>query len=191
MQNSLAPGFAVINYGGVAGRTHRMTIPLRPTGSLVPGVEPDVLLRDDSVVSFSEATDVLIAAFVSAYHTSTAFGNVAFWSKPTADSDPVWIYQYNSGDMGESSTANTALLQSVYTFRTTNGGIYKLYLMEGVGVANTVDIPPLASYRLTVGNAIVAWNGCVIGRDGGFPAVPIACTMKTNDALRKKALLDA
>lgn len=81
--------------------------------------------------------------------------------------------------------------QTVITFRTYNGGIFKLYLMEAVATVNQVISAPFpAGATKNLSDHLIGTSSAVCGRDNGFPLAPLRSLGKTNDALRKKLLLN-
>lgn len=187
--NSLSPGFVKLAYNSNS-HDHVMTLPVVPYGSVVPGDEPDFTRNDDNNLGMEDAINNFVDGIKHLFHTSTSFGIATFWSMPTPSSNPLWIYDYNVSKVGTSSTSNVAYSQLVMSFRTNLGGLLKIYCMEGWVPVNTRDVPPWASGFVTVFNMLSLSSGCIRGRDNGKVVTYINATAKTNDALRKKFVLD-
>lgn len=187
--NSLSPGFVKLAYNS-NGHDHIMTLPCVPYGTVTPGVEPQFTINNDGSLDMEDAVGAFVEAIDHLFHTGTSFGEATFWSQPTPDDDPLWIYSYTEGAAGASGTANVALSECVMSFRTNLGGLLKLYLMEGWVPVNTRDVPPWAAGFLSVFTYMSGSTGWVRGRDNGKVVGYINVTAKTNDALRKKFVLD-
>lgn len=189
--STLYPAFVKLFYV-FSGITHIMNIPCLPSPSpIIIGEEPSVLPKVGAAKTFTMAINELVTYFKPLFHSGTEFSNAEFWYYPTEESDPVWVYTANVAQSGTNPNANVVMSQYVMTFRTGEGGIYKMYLMEpSTTVAmNVRDAYPFNQVSV---QALAGWiignGGWIVGRDGGYPATGIMLSTKVNDALRKKRL---
>lgn len=187
--NSLSPAFIKLVYTW-SGREHIMTLPVIPEGAVTPGTEPDIALNQGGNQGFTECMDAFVAAIKPHFHSETTFGLASFWSQPTPASNPVWIYEYSLGVVGTNGTAGVPNSQMIYTWRTSEGGLMKTMFLEVPCNLNIRSIPPYSSISATLLTWFLGANNFVVGRDGGVPIAGIRKYTKTNDALRKKHLID-
>lgn len=189
--NSLAPGFVKVQYT-FAGLTHHATLPVIPSGFLIPSVEPSFVPNGGGTVLMGTAVDAWIDLVLPFFGSGTDFISAEFWSKPTPESDPVWIYTHPIGESGSAGTAGVQMLQHVTTYRTAAGGLFKQYFMEvsGIITPNTRDPYPFTSGGISdlLADYLIGTSGWIYGRDGGKIVLPLYATAKTNDALRKRRL---
>jgi hypothetical protein len=188
-QFSLSPAFVKLQYNYNTLREHIMTIPIRPSGVPVVGELPNVLLADDSVELFTVAIDDYVDGLKPLFGSTTSFGIASFWYQPTPDDDPVWIYDYDTSEVGTSASANVALLQTTLTFRTKLGHMFKTVLLECPGTPNFKDTTPWAGTYATFATFMKSDACLAVGRDGSRVVATITVTNKYNDALRKKYFL--
>lgn len=189
MQNSLSPGFCKLYYTA-ATREHVMTIPVIPYGTVTPGEEPQLTANDGTGIDLSDAMTNMANALKVRFPTDASFNHAEYWDMPTPTSNPVWIYDVTLGIAGTATGSSTAGLQQVFTFRTDAGGLWRLYLMEPTGSPNVENLPPFSGNNATLINALYGVGYVVRGRDGGKLITCIRALTKTNDALRKKILVN-
>jgi hypothetical protein len=188
MSHGLARAFCKIQYTQNL-LLHVQTLPLAYVGTAIPGVEPDVSPKVGADIPFSTFVDAYTDLMQPLYGTDTAISTAEFWFMPTDTSDPIWIWTEAVGKAGTATTASADLLQSVMTFRTALGGLFRLYNMEISGEipVNYRSVWPFsAGPYLNMANYLIGDSSPVIGRDDASLVVPIAFTTKYNDALRKK-----
>lgn len=125
------------------------------------------------------------------YRASDSLVEAEIWSKPTPESDPLFIKVLDIADVGSSASTIVPYSQGVLTLRTEAGGITKVYLMETVFAVNTHDPRPFADTRVSALSAALTASASVwYGRDNSYPIIGLNWNTKTNDALRKKYLLN-
>jgi hypothetical protein len=142
MPTSLAPGYVRVTYSGVLF-PHHITIPVKYDGTPVPGTEPNVLTKSTDSVAVHSALANLLAPMLTFFHTTTNFGLAeAHTVDPTTGEDQ-FIYAWNVGLSGSSASAIIPASETVFTFKSNLGTLYRLYLMEGVSAPNQKITPPL------------------------------------------------
>lgn len=188
---SLAPAFIKLYYT-FSGIQHVQTIPVAPSGALVPGVMPSLNTKSASPVTMAVGVDAYVVLLKAMYGATVDINNAEFWSQPLESDDPIWIYTHPIGVIGTNSTASVLMTQMVISFRTGLGGIYKLYMMEPSGffpVNVRETYPFVAGVATNLANYLIGSTSWFAGRDNGVLVVPINRTTKFNDALRKRRLL--
>lgn len=197
-QNSLYPGYVRIHYT-VAGRPHKQIIPVEPEEPYDPGVsatDVQFWLRDGvTTVSFADAMDSYDDVLDDGLNsTDAAIALAEYYQLATPTSDPEFVCIYEIGHAGANATATVPYSQKTTSFRTSAGGYYKHVVMDQTAAVNTEDAFPFSAGS----TQLALWNylnsvpgGWVRGRDGGKIISGINSVTKTNDALRKKYLLNS
>lgn len=194
--NDLHPLWMEIKYA-VSTRLHVKRTPLLPAAGFVtvPGGEPDdytIARKNGSSDGFGTIVDEYMAVVTPIYHTGVSFITADLWYKADVDSDPLWLTVYEIGQTGEGGTSPVTDGQLVLSNRTANGGKYMEYWMESSIAVNLKDDFPFSSANLVnLGNYLKGATSPVVGRDGGYVVANVRYITKTNDALRKRRLLDA
>lgn len=190
--NDLYPGFVKLFYANGTHQHHQI-LPVLPD-SHGPGEEPTFLINPpgSDVIAMNTAVDAYIAVADNLFNATTNFQFAEFWNIPTPGGDPVFEYIYEIGAPGVAASANIVAAQAVLSFRTSLGGILKLYFMESALVIGNPDPFPFSNATMA---ALAAYfcslsTGWVVGRDGGKPLSGLRATTKINDALRKKYIMN-
>lgn len=189
--NSLYPGFVKLKYTA-NGHIHFQVLPVE-ADTHAPGVEPTFTRPGAISVNMNTAINEYIALIDNFYPAGASFILAEYWNIATVDSDPVFEYALTSGAVGVNGAVSQPNGQMCISFRSSVGGILKLYFMESSFSTdlkdeypfNTASILALSDY-LT--DPTTAW---VKARDGGYPIAGIRMLTKVNDALRKKYVLGA
>ena len=187
-QNSLSPAFVKLFYSRT-GVEHTMTIPTKFYTAPTVGESPSLLTHAGGQYPFDNAVDDLILYLKPLWANTMSFGHAEVWSQPTPEDDPLWIYTYAVGVAGTSANANVIASQIVMTFRSTLGGLFRLYGMEASYAVNQAF--SLAGFDTALGNLstyIIASASWVYARDNGKPITTLGAKTKTNDVLRRKLL---
>ena len=187
MANCPAPAFMKLYYT-VASRPHRMLL------CFLPGSTGKVIKRDTTQETWSDAIVALLAVLTPLYRTDSNFSGWEVYTQADCVSVPIFV---GSGDLvGINGSVSTGTVlrnytQDDFTFRTQNGGRFKLRLMEDnngrVNAAdNKVALASVGSPFSALRDFLVGNSGWVVGYDGSYPNFPLNIVQKTNDALRKK-----
>lgn len=190
--HTFAPGGFVKIFSTQNGVTHVQSVGVDVVSGYTVGEEPSFTPNVGSDVLMSVAVDAYITLLKPIFGPDTSFNQAEYWSKPTDESDPVWVFTHPIGEVGTGSTASADMLQAVMSFRTALGGLFRLYFMEisgDVPVNFRTSWPFGAGPYLNLANYLVGDDGWIIGKDNGALVVPIYFTSKYNDALRKKRML--
>lgn len=188
--NTLAPGFIVLNYIGASNIPHKMTFGILPAD--LDASPPTIKQKDNTVISVVTGMNSLINILKVLVAATTTFTDFDVWSKPNPEDDPVWKYNGSLNVVGTGAGSAVANSQLLASYRSGAGGVGKVMVMEGNQAVNQVFKPP--SYTNSANSGLAAYligTGSIIyARDNAFPvAVPRMFT-KTNDALRKKTVLN-
>lgn len=186
--NSLYPGFWKIFYTS-GGHQHVMTVPVKPVE--VGGVWLHEDKNGNQTASLTVAATAFITAIKTQLHTTGNFDYVELWTMASPSADAVFREAVNLNIAGTSATTTLQWGQAVYVFRTVAGGLYRLYLMEPGDTNNIYGHAPWAGGNAALETALTGINSYVAARDGSYLASLASKVTKTNDALRKKYLLNA
>lgn len=192
--NSLAPGFVKLFYNS-NGHVHLSVLQVKPFPTLA---HPSGwgLDRADGVGS-ANSWETDITAYVTVLkanmHTSSTFTFAELWTKDTPEADPVFRATAALNIAGTNATAVQAFSQLAYTWRTADGGLLRTYQMEwAAGTSIDFELyPPYSGASLAIFNYLKGDSAVVFGRDNSRVIAGVRVLSKTNDALRKKYMLDA
>lgn len=186
MDTSLAPGYVRVTYDGTLF-PHHMVIPVKFDGTPTPGTEPDLLLKDASSLGAEAAIGALMDVIRAFYHTTTHFGLAEAHTVDEVTGADAFIYAWNLGVLGTSPSTNKATFQTIITFKTALGTLYRLYMMENIDGANEHLLPPFSDPTLAaLADFVVSDASPVYGRGNAYPFVPVSKIVKSNDKLRKQ-----
>lgn len=184
--NYLAPAFVKLFYNRTGLlKPHVKTIPVKPSGSVTPGTEPNLLEHDSTGIAFGDGVDALVDLAKEIYSTAFTFTHAEFWSQPTKDDDPLFIFDHSIGVTGVLTGAYTKAVQTVITYRTGAGGLMRDYWMENNVAADIVAFPPFSTDYGNLSDYWLSDAGWGWGRDNAKPTSVISLKTKTNDALRR------
>lgn len=190
MINSLYPGFVVIYYTA-NNHSHKMTLPVVPqTIPMVPGTNPNLMLNDGTTALWTTAVGAFVDHLLPLYPNTCSFNRAEIYGLSSYTGDPFYVSGSSLvGDVGTAAVGLVAYSQAVFSFRTNQGGILKLYLMEQTLAPNQIMPAPAfggVADVVAIVNHVVGIDNFIMGRDGGEPMTCIRVTTKTNDALRKR-----
>jgi len=186
MPLSLAPGYAKLTYSGVLF-PHHMTIPIKFDGTPTPGTNPDLLTKGATTVDAETGIGNFVEVLRPFFNADTHFGLCEIHKVNATTGEDTFIYAFDVGLVGSASGENVPTAQAVITFKTTGGGLYRLYMMEGNQGVNVKLYPPFSAGLLDdLSDFVVGAGSIVYGRDNTYPFTPIAFITKINDKLRKQ-----
>jgi len=188
-RHSLYPGFIRLFYTSNA-HAHVQVLPVNPSLSGSVWIVQKVL--GGSYTDWTEAVDAWAVVLKGVLNTADTIDRAELYTMSAPDADPLFRAVYNVGVSGTAVTATVAYEQMVWTLRTDNGGLLKIYVMEGVFPLNyRHPYGSAGSTALAIWDFIMSGAGFIFGRDLGVPIAPIFVTTKLNDQLRKKYVLNA
>jgi hypothetical protein len=188
-QYSLSPAFVKMTYT-YSTRLHVATLPCRIVGTPEVGTEPDLYYNDDTTDPFEDVMVYYANAIKPFINENESITVASVWSQPTPDDDPVWVYETTLGIDGTNVTAVTPHMQRLFTWRTSLGHLMKTVIMDVPGTVNVRGVPPYSGINATFATFFLSGANFVRGRDGGKPVAAIKYYTKTNDALRRKYIVD-
>jgi len=193
MSNSISPGYVKLFYDNLVGTVnfrHTAVIPVTPEDE-GGGVWTLQRRGGGTNIALPDAMDEYVALVKGIVNASTTFTVAELWSKPTPESDPMFIELYEIGVVGTDGGSASAANQMTLTFRSTEGGTGRTVVMGTVVLPNQSFLPPSWTGATGIGEIadyVCAADTWVTCRDGGFAYAPIRAMTKTNDVVRRKFL---
>lgn len=188
--NPLDPGFVKLKYAR-GGIEHVAVYQIAFNGVPSVGFEPNFATQEEDVVDMSTALNAWVSIIRPAYEDTVTFVSGECWRKTSPTADPIWIYTENLAIAGNSANPTIVAGQLCQTFRTQEGGLLKIFLMESSAPANIVTNPPYtaATLEANISNYLRGGTSWIRGRDDSFAIADIRVTTKINDSLRKQLIL--
>jgi len=169
---------------------HRMTFDLAVQGTPAPGTAPaEVILvnRDGSNTPFSTFIDAFLLAFKVKFNTAVTFSRAELWRAAEGSAIFTYITTYSFSVAGTSANPTNIAHQLTYTFRSTNGGIMRIQLMESVETSNaSVSYAAAPAGDKTLMNYIVSSTNAIKARDNGNPYASNRMSGGQNEKLFRK-----
>jgi hypothetical protein len=190
--NSLSPAFLKIKYTA-NNHPHVMTMGILPDDIDVPAEDMTVTTKFGTPFSLASwLTEEFASKWEAFFKGTDSLDEAEVWSQPTPSDDPLFKGVIAIAAVGSSAGTTQPFSQAVLTLRTTAGGIAKMYLMEGTFTVNTHDPRPFSSAAVSdLATLLTGPSSILYARDNSFPILGLTWNTKTNDALRKKYLLNA
>lgn len=185
-QYDLSPFFIKVTHNDTH-RDHIMTIPTKPNSPPIVGTDTGLLRRDGDPISFVDWFTEFSAVLKTFFHSGHLITNADFWSKPTPDDDPVWVYSIAGSVAGTATGATQYKQEIVQSYRSGLGNIAKVYIL-----APSADYPNDNVHALTTADAMAAYivgpSSVWVARDTSKLIAPLKSSSKTNDKLRELEL---
>jgi len=175
--------------------THQQKLSLNIQGDPAPGTPfADIvafLANGLTTDDLQTLVDTYVGDVVDFYSNNANQGvwtGAELWRYTFGTFDAEFISAYSFSSAGTSGSAASEAAQSIVTFRTTEGGIFKYSFMEPVIVPGSIDPLPFTNTALdtladnTVLGTVYPW----IARDGGWPFACLKHFPGQNEAIWKK-----
>jgi len=184
MDTSLSPGYIRQTYDGTLF-PHHMVCPVNMDVAAAAGVEPDIILKDASSVGAIAGWAAFLALIKVFFPSTVHFGLAEIHTVDPTTGEDRFIFAWNAGVVGTAGGSAVVAGQAVFSFKTTLGSAYKLYLMESVTPVNLRFLPPYSDApNSNLSDFVVGDSSPVYGRKNSYPFVPVSLISKTNDKLR-------
>lgn len=188
--NSRSPAFVLLKYTANT-RPHVMSFCISPE-TIGVGEATVVYNKFGATLALADSlNEDLVPLLAAFYRGADSFDEAEVWSQPTPEDDPLYCETIPIAIVGTNSNPTVAMSQAVLSMRTGAGGIAKLYLMESTIAANIHDPRPFSNAAVSdLSNYLTGAASIWYARDNSFPILGLTWNTKTNDALRKKYLLN-
>lgn len=157
----------------------------------VPVAEPFTTIvaneRDGGTNSLEAWVDTWVAALQPHFHTSATISLAELWKYEPFSFEASYVSTYDISLAGTSGAAPVPAGQAIWAFRTVEGGIMKINLMEcsiqsGVSRAYVA----MSAIEKAIVDLIVGGNNCWLGRDTSYPFAVTQLHPGANEALYRK-----
>lgn len=113
--------------------------------------------------------DDLVAVLVPHFKTTSSISRAELWKYTAGSFNAAFQSSYTIGEAGTSTDGVLYDREDIYTFRSTNGGLAKLYLERPIGnIQVTAQFPTGTAIINNLANFITANASPVIARDNGY-----------------------
>jgi hypothetical protein len=188
--NSLAPGFVkLFIQDALFIHDHTIGVNLVAGGA---GDASTVTLKNLSTTLWTTAVDAYVALVRPLQSATATIQYAELWSKADADADPVFESLHLIGLACTGAAGGLGYNQGTWSYRTQGGGNGKVVLFNSIIPLNSVARPPTygGAAALALASYIISATSMIYGRDNTYPVAVPKVLGKTNDALRKRGLVD-
>jgi len=176
--------------GGVL--THQFRFSVELDGDPAPGDgfnTIQIFLSGGSTIGLQTACLAVVNVIEDLYNSTDAtFDYVELWKYAAGSFDADYVSTYAIGTAGTSALDTVPCSESIFTFRSTNGGLFKLVLLDNVGTPN---VPASYADLNSINQDIVDYFADdtlspAVARDGGRPFAFMRLFPGQNEALFKQ-----
>lgn len=175
----------------VDGLAHTARYNCFASGSPVPGTDPatiDLVQQDAGLVNVMTALSDWVALLRPVYETSSSFDRAELWQYDVGTTNGTFIAAWNIGLAGTTVQPPIYAGQVTMTFRTLEGNIMKVVLLESTA-ASKAKVPyavdTIAEWK-AIADYVVDPSGWQLGRDTSFPIAYIQRSGGENEALFRR-----
>lgn len=187
--------FYTVDVAGNGVLVHRQELNVRIQGTPEPGTafgDIDVLRRDDTDWPLDGEIDDWVALLADVYNSAnTEFTHAELWKYDPLSFDANFVSTYPLAVVGTSGSGNAQAGQVIYTFRTQEGGIMKITLMEAaVAAGNPLGYSSISAAQQAIVDAVQYGSSPWLARDTSYPFAFIRQFGGQNEATFKKRFRD-
>lgn len=167
---------------------HSLDVPVDPAPG-TPFLNIESISRLGNPVQLDTWVDSVWTELAPIYNTtSSSFGIVELWKYTAGTFDAQFISAYNSAVTPSSPTQHIPAQQATFTFRTIEGGIFKVQLMESVLAGNGVNTYPIGGANYDDIFELFTNGGLspALGRDTSYPFAALRVSLGPNEAVWRK-----
>ena len=174
----------------VSGLEHRMLLNVQVSGTPSAGVDlttVDLLDKDGGTRPIVTAMDEFIDLLQIGYATGASFVEWTLWSYTPNSFDRTFINTWSVGEAGLSVAPTVLMSYRKISFRTANGGILYITMLEGISDGldqqsfpfSSGNMNDIANYVTTTGLG----GGWIYARDNSYPVAPLRLSEGQNEKL--------
>lgn len=157
-----------------AGYAHSMRLNINCTTSPAPGTAFSALtvnLSGGGTAQLDTYVDSWIALLRPMFSAATAtIDFVDLWAYDPGTFDAVFISTYNVALAGTSGSSTQAAIYDKFTFRTLEGGVMNIILMESVATIGTSRAySSLTAAEQAIVNHVIGTSNALLGMDTSYP----------------------
>jgi hypothetical protein len=145
------------------------------------------LLRDDTTLSLDTVTETYVSlAKVFMSSADADFVTAELWDYEPESFDASFVAAYEIAEAGTSGNATVPASQFMFTFRTQEGGVMKVNLMDAAVSPGQPITPPYTGSTLAFASMFTDPDAPFLARDTSYPIANIRAYPGQNEALFKK-----
>lgn len=143
--------------------------------------------RGGGITPANTAVDAWVVLLKPLFHTGVTFTHAEMWKYEAESYNADFISAYNVNVAGTSASVPVNAAQVVMTFRTVEGGVLKVNLME---LSQSEGLPQTytamnATYK-AIADFVVSVDNWLLGRDTSYPFAFMRMFPGTNEALARR-----
>jgi len=149
----------------------------------------NVITRDLSALTLDAAVDAFVAKLIPLFASADAtIDNADLWKVQEGTFVREYRSSYDISTPGTHAGATGLASEKIFTFRTLEGNIMKIYLEEAVGVINTaVTYASLgAGVEQDLFDYVASPSAWILARDTSYPWFPLKYNGGQNESLWRK-----
>jgi len=179
-------------YYTTAGRIHSQRFNVRIDGNPEPGVvdtDVSILRRDDIPVTFPDAADSWAQVFKGFLATESSIDYCELWRYAPGSTDGEFISVTALGVNGLVATSVNPAHQQTFTFRTQEGGVMKIIMLETTSTSNDVTsmaVAPGGILDTLLDFVIDPETSIFLGRDTSHIVAGLRRSQGQNEKLYRK-----
>ena len=173
----------------IQGKTHIQRLNVDVQSAPAVGDAPTSITletRDAAGIALNVAVTAWVNLHKVGYKSDCTFNSYNFWRYDALSYVRTWITSGVVGVAGTATPANLLASQVTYTFRTLEGNVMRIVLLEGVDLGNTrIPYASLTGYTKAIMDYVVASNTWVLGRDTSYPVAQLNLVGGQNEKVFK------
>lgn len=188
--------YTVSATGGSIQHVQRLNLNMAeaPTPGL-PFEDVRALRRVDDGTPASRALDTMvdewIALIQTQFNTSVTFDLAELWAYEPESFEASFVSTYAIGVNGTNGAPISVAGQAILTFRTLEGGVLKINLMEPINAAGAkVGMTSAPAGIQAISDYVVSDVNWILARDTSYPFAPMNFAPGQNEAIFKKRFRD-
>ncbi len=190
--NSLAPAFIKLRYSTIVSAISMTHVMVLPVMEVSDDGDNTLLLRKGATSQlWTTCVDDLVLVLKPLFSAAgvTTFDFADLYLQADANSTPVFTSTHLIAVTATGGTGTVSELMETYSFRSADGGKFKLLLLEGLAtVNNRHTYGTLSAAQKALVDFLIGNNSFVHARDNSYLQTFLFQTTKTNDILRKKRM---
>lgn len=147
----------------------------------------NLVQKDASLINLETAVDDWIALLAPVFNTAATFDRAELWQYEVGTTNATFIAAWTIGSNGSSATSPNLAHQDTLTWRTLEGNILKVVLLDGISISKdqvsyAADLPAFKA----IADYVVSNDDWIIGKDTSFPVAYIRRSGGENEALARR-----
>lgn len=174
----------------VFGRTHKLRVELQLDSSPVAGTDPATLnavTKSGGTVNLVTAVTALVDLIKPQFEAAATFNSFILWKFVSGTNQKSFIGSATLGISGTSGNSGVVAHYSMFTFRSSNGGIAKLVMLEDSQSGNSkTTYANMGSVRQAIADYCIGPGSWIYARDNGYPVAVLFESQGQNESVWRK-----